>query len=227
MKSPDTSQPATQAYLDIAEIKEDCVVLKDGTLRAVLLVSSINFGLKSSEEQENLIMAYRNFLNTIRDWPIQIIIQSRDIDITGYLGNLEKRWREQTNELLRVQMRDYINYIKELVSIGQITTKRFFVVIPYSSVEDTKRNFFSRVNSLLSSSSSITLNRKSFEKYQESLVKRVSYIMSGLESLGLSAARLNTQSLIELLYDCYNPKTYQQEKMVDISKLDLEDSPNS
>ncbi len=214
---------ATQAHLDISEIKEDCVVLKNGSLCAVLLVSSINFGLKSAQEQDQIVMAYRDFLNSIREWPIQIVIQSRAIDISGYLDSMGKRLREQTNELLRVQMRDYIQYVKELVDIGQITSKRFYVVVPYSPMEDTKRNFFSRVSTLFSASQSISLSHKTFTKYNEALAKRVTYIMSGLQGLNLNSARLNTQSLIELFYNSYNPATYQQEKMTDTDKLRLEE----
>lgn len=199
------------------------MITKDGGLRAVLLVSSVNFGLKSQTEQDSIIMAYRDFLNSIRDWPIQILIQSRPIDVSGYLDKLDKRFREQTNELLRVQMQDYITYVKEIVKIGQITTKRFYVVVPYSVMEDNKRSFFTRLNGLWSASTSITLSRKTFEKYREALTRRVTYIMSGLQGLGLNSAQLNTQSLIELFYNSYNPTTYQQEKMTDVSQLRLEE----
>ena len=223
MENNNKNIPATQSHLVISEIKEDCVILKNGGLRAVLLVSSLNFGLKSQPEQDSIIMAYRDFLNSIHDWPIQILIQSRIIDISGYLNNLNNKLREQTNELLRVQMQDYINYIKELVEIGQITTKRFYVVIPYDITADNKRNFFSRLSGLWSNSASVTLSRKTFEKYREDLSKRVTYIMSGLQSLGLNSAQLNTQSLIELFYNSYNPETSQQEKMVGVEKLRLED----
>lgn len=223
MANSNNNIPATQAHLVISEIKEDCVILKNGGLRAVLLVSSINFGLKSQPEQDSIIMAYRDFLNSIHDWPIQILIQSRIIDISGYLNNLNNKLKEQTNELLRVQMQDYINYVKELVEIGQITTKRFYVIIPYNITSDSKRNFFSRLNGLWSASTSVTLSRKTFEKYREDLSKRVTYIMSGLQGLGLNSAQLNTQSLIELFYNSYNPKTSQQEKMADIGKLRLEE----
>jgi len=223
MAKTNSKIPATQNHLVISEIKEDCVITKDGGLRAVLLVSSVNFGLKSQTEQDSIIMAYRDFLNSIRDWPIQILIQSRPIDVSGYLDKLDKRFREQTNELLRVQMQDYITYVKEIVKIGQITTKRFYVVVPYSVMEDNKRSFFTRLNGLWSASTSITLSRKTFEKYREALTRRVTYIMSGLQGLGLNSAQLNTQSLIELFYNSYNPTTYQQEKMTDVSQLRLEE----
>ena len=120
---------SVQKYLDIAEIKEDCVVLKNGSMRAVILVSSLNFALKSEEEQEAIIYAYRNFLNTLEKWPIQIVVQSRKLNIDGYINDLKKKEKEQTNELLRMQIAEYIQYIQELIEMGEIMTKKFFIVM--------------------------------------------------------------------------------------------------
>jgi hypothetical protein len=115
---------STQQYLDIAEIKNDSVALKDGTLRAVLLVSSINFALKSEDEQNASISAYVSFLNAL-DFPLQIVIQSRKLNIDVYLEQLAQRERMLSNELLRAQISDYREYVKELVELGEIMSKRF------------------------------------------------------------------------------------------------------
>lgn len=218
-----TSLPSVQKYLDIQEIKEDCVILKDGSLRAVLLVSSINFALKSEEEQNALVFGYRNFLNTLESWPIQIIIQSRKLNIEGYIEDLKKREKEQTNELLRMQIAEYIEYIQELVEIGEIMTKGFFIVIPYNPMGDKSRGFRARLVELFSPIGAIRLSRKNFEKYKIKLFKRVNFIMSGLESIGLKSISLDTQSLIELLYNTYNPAVFSQEKLVEIDKLRVEE----
>ena len=133
---------STQQYLDIAEIKDNTVIMRDGTLRAVLAVSSINFALKSEDEQNAVISSYVGFLNNINSM-IQIVIQSRELNIANYLEYLHQREKEQTNKLLKIQTTEYIEYIKELISIGKIMNKRFYVVIPYSPISDQRKGFFS------------------------------------------------------------------------------------
>jgi len=212
---------ATQKYLDIVEIKDDCVVLKDGTLRAVLLVSSINFSLKSDEEQEAVISAYVQFLNTL-NFPVQIVIQSRKLNIDDYLNRLKATEKEQTNELLKKQTAEYIQYISELVEISDIMSKRYYVIVPYSAAGMKFKGFFARFQESLSPTSAINLKQKKFDKYKDELIKRVDYIVDGLSAIGLKAVVLDTQSLIELYYNTYNPETYDQQELKDINKLNLE-----
>ena len=133
---------STQQYLDIAEIKENTVIMRDGTLRAVLLISSINFALKSEDEQNAIISAYVSFLNNI-DFPLQIVIRSRELNIDGYIETLKQKAKEQTNELLKIQTSEYLQYISELVSISKIMNKRFYIVIPYNPMSDKQKSFFS------------------------------------------------------------------------------------
>lgn len=212
---------ATQKFLDIAEIKSDCVVLNDGSLRAVILVSSINFALKSEEEQEALISGYVSFLNSL-DYPLQIVIQSRKLDIESYLTDLQQKRRDQENDLLKSQMADYIDYVKELIELGEIMTKRFYAVVPYNPVtRSATKGFFDRMGEVFSPASIVKLNRKKFEEYRENLFKRVDNVIGGLSGIGLKAAALDTQSLIELYYNSYNPEISAQEKMQDTSKLDI------
>lgn len=213
---------STQRYLDIAEIKEDCVVLKDGTLRSVILVSSINFALKSEEEQEALISGYVGFLNSL-EFPLQITIQSRKLNIDHYMEELESLRKAQGNELLKMQMADYIFYIKDLIEMGEIMTKRFYVVVPYSPFSAKQKGFFARLFEVFSSAMIVKLKRERFEKYKEDLFKRVDSVAGGLKSMGLNSKPLDTQSLVELYYNAYNPRIAEQEKMEETEKLKLEE----
>jgi len=213
---------STQHFLDIAEIREDCVVLKDGTMRAVLLVSSINFALKSEEEQNAIISAYVSFLNFL-EFPLQIVIQSRKLDIDGYLDRLKKIEKEQTNELLRMQIAEYRQYVSELVEIGDIMNKRFYVVVPYDPMSDKQKSWFRRFLGLFAAAKDVKLSQDQFMKRRHSLFQRVEHILSGLSSMSLKAVILDTQSLIELYYNTYNPDVYSKEKLVELNKLRVEE----
>lgn len=216
------STPSTQKYLKIREITNDAMILKDGTLCAVILVASINFFLKSEDEQQSTIAGYQNFLNTI-DFSIQIVVQSRMFDIAKYLTRLEKMEKEQANDLLKMQMADYRRYISELVEIGQIMDKKFFIAVPYNPTADVRKGFFQQVKTIFSASGNVVLNREYFFQRKHFLDLRVETVMSGLRSMGLNAARLDTQSLIELFYSVYNFETAPQEKMVETNKLHIEE----
>lgn len=211
---------ATQQYLDIAEIKDNTVIMKDGTLRAVLMVSSINFALKSEEEQNAVVGSYVRFLNNLR-FTLQIVIQSRELDIDNYLLYLKEKEKEQTNKLLKIQTTDYIEYIRELTSLGRIMSKRFFVIVPYDPLTDKRKGFFSLVKEALKPATAIKLKEKTFNRYQEMLDRRLESVIVGLESMGVAVARLDTQSLIELYYKTYNPETSKNQQLVEIEKLKI------
>jgi type IV secretory pathway VirB4 component len=212
---------STQQYLNIAEIKDNTLVMKDGTLRAVLLVSSINFALKSEDEQNAVISSYASFLNNI-SFTLQIVIQSRELDIDNYLQYLKEKEKEQTNKLLKVQTADYIEYIKELISLGKIMNKRFYVIVPYDPMTDKHKGFLSLVSEALKPATVIKLKEKTFRSYQEMLDRRVDSVVGGLESMGVAVARLDTQSLIELYYKTYNPETAKNQELVDLDKIRVE-----
>lgn len=213
---------STQHYLDIQEIVDNCIILKDGTLRAVILVSSINFALKSEEEQVAIIQGYTQFLNSF-DFPLQIVIQSRKLNIEEYLERLKAVEKEQTNELLRMQTAEYRQYIQELVEIADIMSKRFYVVVPYSPVSQKQKKFFARLKETLSSTLVVHLKHQKFTKYKNELFKQVDYVTDALSSIGLKSAQLDTQSLIELFYNTYNPEVASQEKMVGLDKIHVEE----
>lgn len=211
----------SQKYLDIAEIKEDVVVLKDGTMRVALLVSSINFALKSMDEQNAIVQAYMQFLNAL-DFPIQVVIQSRRMNIDEYLRKLEQSELTQTNELLRRQIFDYRDYIKQLVELAEIMQKKFFIIVPLDPVTDKQKGFFTRLSEILTPTVAVRLSDEKFKKNKGSLMLRVNTIIGGLQSMSLNAAMLDTQSLIELYYTVYNPDLFETQRMIDVNKLQIE-----
>ncbi len=215
---------STQQFLDIYEIRDNAVVMKDGTLRSVLLVSSINFALKSEEEQSAIIQAYVQFLNSL-DHPLQIIVQSRRLDIDHYLEGLKDLEKRQNNDLLRSQMADYRQYVRELLELAEIMTKRFYVVVPYDSKIDPKKKkgMGGMLKSIFRPAASVTLSRQKFEEDRIELFKRVDLIVEGFQAMGIKAVPLDTQSMIELYYNTYNPEVARQEKVPEISKLNLEE----
>ncbi|MEK7073038.1 MAG: TraC family protein [Patescibacteria group bacterium] len=220
-KAAAAKRPSTQQFLDIAEIKEDVVVMKDGTLRAVLLCSSVNFALKSEEEQDAIISAYVGFLNAL-DYPLQIVVQSRKLDVEEYLNRLSEAQRTQTNELLKAQIADYRQFVFELISLGQIMSKRFFVVVPYDPMSNKRKGFFSRMKETITPALSLRLREEQFLQRRKDLMMRADSVSSNLGSMSVSAALLDTQSLIELYYTAYNPDVADSEKLTDVGKLRIE-----
>ena len=209
---------STQEHLDIAEIRDDVVVMKDGTMRAVIMVSSINFALKSEDGQNAIIAAYVRFLNNL-SFPLQIVVQSRELDIDNYLEYLKEKEKEQTNRLLKIQTADYIEYIKELTSLGKIMNKRFLVIVPYSALSDKRKGFFSLLGEALKPATILKLKEKTFRKYEQALERRVSSVVGGLEAMGVAATKLDTQGLIELYYRSYNPETSKNQDLPDLDKI--------
>lgn len=222
-KANKNKRPTTQAHLPIAEIRDGVVVLKDGTLRKVLLTSSINFALKSEDEQNALISSYVGFLNSL-DFPLQIVVQSRRLQIQPYLDKLSVREKEQQNELLRVQIADYRAFVQELVDIGQIMTKRFYVVVPYDPLSNKKKGFFARFQEALKPSSVIRLKEERFRKRKEDLELRVRQVMGGLQGMGLEVVELDTQSLIELYYAAFNPDISFTQSLGSIEEMRVEET---
>jgi len=214
--------PTTQQHILIGEIKNDTVVMKDGTLRAVLLVSSINFALKNEDEQNAIISSYVSFLNAL-DHPLQVVIQSRKLHIKPYLEKLLEKERAQTNELLRVQIADYRSFVGELVSLGEIMSKQFFVVVPFDPLSNKKKSFWSRFMEVINPAGTVKLKGERFMKRKYDLDMRVRQVEAGLTSTGLTAVRLDTQSLIELYYSTYNPDISLTERLPALTELRVEE----
>ena len=209
---------STQQYLDIAEIRESTLIMRDGTLRSVILASSINFALKSEDEQNAIISAYVGFLNNI-DTQLQIVVQSRELNIDNYLETLGQKEKEQTNELLKMQTTEYIQYINELISLGKIMNKRFYVIVSYNPLSDKQKGFFPRLVESFKPSTLIKMKEEKFLRRRSDLTRRTEKIIGGLASMGVNAVQLDTQSLIELFYNTYNPTTSANQKLVDVNQL--------
>lgn len=212
---------STQQFLDIAEIREDIVVMKDGTLRAVLLVSSINFSLKSEDEQNAIIQGYVSFLNSL-DSPVQILIQSRKLNVDEYLNRLKEQEKTQTNDLLRAQIADYRQFVGELVELGEIMQKKFIVVVPHNPATAKRKGFFARMSETLSPLVSAKLREEQFRQRKKDLMVKVDSVRASLNSMSLSSAMLDTQSLIELYYSSYNPQSMESQKFQKIEELRVE-----
>ncbi|TAN33533.1 hypothetical protein EPN28_01835 [Patescibacteria group bacterium] len=213
--------PSAQNHLPFSEIKSDTVVMKDGTLRALLMVSSVNFALKSEEEQNALVSSYVSFLNSL-DFPLQVVVQSRQLYIKPYLEKLLTKEREQSNELLRAQTADYRSFITELVSLGKIMSKQFFVIVPYDPLSNKKRGFWPRAMETINPATIITLKEDRFLQRKKDLDARVRQVEGGLASMNLEVARLDTQSLIELFYSTYNPDVAFSQYLAPANQMQVE-----
>ena len=215
-KSPSSS---TQMYMKISEIRDDTLVLKNGGVRAILSVSSINCNLKSEDEQNAIIYSYQGFLNTL-EFPIQVVIRSKKLDIDEYLEKLKKLGEKQTNPLLQRQTYEYIEYIAKLVEYADIMQKEFFVVIPYDPLRATKPKMVQKVfqnNNAKETKEEKKKRHEEFEQLKKSLNQRVSSVKIGLENCGLKVEQLGTKQLIELFYNIYNPTVARFEKAKDLA----------
>lgn len=213
---------STQQFLDIAEIKQDILILKDGSLRAVILVTSHNFALQSEDEQNALVAAYVNMLNML-EYQIQVVVQSRKMNIDEYLNDLLDKARIETNQLLKVQTEDYIKFVREIITLGNIMTKRFYVIVPYNpGGMSGRQGFFRQFFGLFMPTKVIKLREKKFQTYKGELAKRVNNVMSGLANVNLNPVQLDTESLIELFYATYNPFISQIQSIPKLEELQIE-----
>lgn len=200
------SNKATQDFVPIKEIKNGTVILKDGSMRSILMVSSINFGLKSNDEKTAIISAFQSFLNSI-DFSVQIFIQSRRLDISPYLQTLEERMADQTNELLKIQIKEYIQFIRFYTENHNVMTKNFFVVIPYEPaiIKASNVGFLSNILGKKETKTNKQSTQNEFDENQEQLNQRINVVKSGLNRVGLRSELLGTEELIELYFKIFNP----------------------
>ncbi len=193
----------TQDFVPIQEIRDGIVVLKDGSMRAIVLASSLNFALKSGDEQAAIISQFQNFLNSI-DFSVQIFIQSKRLDIRPYIALLEGRYKEQATELMKIQTREYIEFIKTFVENSSIMTKSFFIVIPYSPPTiTTSKNPISKF--MRKEGEEKILANEQFEEYRSQLEQRTGVVEQGLVRCGIRVAELGTEEVVELYYKIFNP----------------------
>ena len=210
-----------QEHISIAEIKDGVVVLKDGSLRVVLAVSSINFDLKSSTEQEAIIYAYQRFLNSL-DFPVHILISTRKFDIKPYLEVLKRRKDTEQNQLMRGQIEDYMKFIEELVNVSNIMSKLFYVTVPFYVIESKKEGLLARMTKSMKPRKEIYLKREQFETYKNQLFQRVEEMRDLLSGTGIRMVPLNTQELIEMYYNYYNPSEFEHVAVPTVQELNVE-----
>ena len=193
---------ATQQFVTVKEIRNGLIILKDGSYRGVLICSSINFGLKSAEEQHAITMGFQNFLNTL-DFSIQIVVNSRRMDLRPYLALLAEKEPEQKTELMRIQLREYIEFVRSFTDQANIMTKSFYVVVSYSPhVSPASAVSFLRRGGAAATS---VAAETSFEEDRAQLEQRLTLVAGGLSGTGVRAVPLGTEEVIELLYRSFNP----------------------
>lgn len=217
---------STQNTLQIAEIRDGIVIMNDGSFRSVVMVKSINFDLMSPQEQEAVEYSYQGFLNSLY-FPVQIFVRSQRVDLQPYIEKLDKIRTEHDNMLLALLMEDYIGYIDALSRQTNIMDKKFYVVVPYFPHEDIKhaltdqsKNFFAGLGAMFSSKEQhVTVNEADLETAKTELRNRVQALLAGLMQCNIQGIPLDTQELIELYYDTYNPDTATRQQLKNFDDL--------
>lgn len=218
---------STQRFLQFAEVHDDILVLKNGGLRAVIEVNSINFNLKSEDEQDAIIQSYQRFLNAL-NFPVQVLVRSRKLDIDLYIDDLKVRKRKLTNDLLRLQMDNYIQYIEKLVEFSDIMEKRFFVVVPATPARSDKKGMMFSFLSYIKPDDTvmdIIKRKQEFKNLKKELESRVGTVQTALGNCGLSVSQLSTQKIIELFYQAYNPDLSRSQKFSSSDDMSLGGTP--
>ena len=195
------AQFSTQQFLEIEEIREGIIILKNKTLRGILMTSSLNFALKAEEEQNAIIYQFQDFLNSL-DFSLEIVVQSRKLNITGYLEKLKDLGRKQENKLLKTQTEEYRNFIQDLIAKGSIMSKNFLVIvpfIPFQAKPAASKGFFKKP-------SVFTLTEEKFQRAKIQLLQRMEFIALGLRRCGLQCAPLDSPELIELFWSLHHPE---------------------
>jgi len=205
--APNKKNKSTQSIIPIREVRDGVLVLKDGSMRAIMMTSSINFALKSAGEQESIIYQFQQFLNSL-NFSVQIFIQSRRLDIRPYLATLETREKEQMNDLMKIQIREYVEFVRTFTERSNIMTKSFYVVVPYNPPVMTKQKnkkggFFSKTEK--HADGTAKLNMDDFEEYRTQLEQRVAVVQQGIVRSGVRAVQLGTEEAIEVFYRLFNP----------------------
>jgi hypothetical protein len=199
---------ATQAFVPIKEVRDGIVVLKDGSLRALLMASSINLALKAQDEQQAIIGQFQNFLNSL-EFTAQFFVESRDLDIRPYIALLEERYAATLDDLMKIQIREYIAFIKDFTERANIMSKNFFIVVPYDPalVGRGSGGVAGALESFLPSKGAQgpVLTDTQFEQYRTQLEERVAVVEQGLVRTGVRVVALGTEEIIELFYKLFNP----------------------
>lgn len=220
-----TNPNSTQNTLQIAEIRDGIVIMNDGSFRAVVMVKSINFDLMSPQEQESVEYAYQGFLNSLY-FDMQIFIKSQRVDLQPYIEKLDKIRTEHDNMLLALLMDDYVGYIDQLSMQTNIMDKKFYIVIPFvppgrpQQLLTKDKNFVSGLIGLFNNKEArVTINERDLENAKTELRNRVQAVLGGLQQCTIQGLPLDTQELIELYYDIYNPDTATRQQLKNFNDL--------
>ena len=201
---------SAQQFLAIETIHEDVAVLKDQSLRVILMCSALNFALKSTDEQDAIIYQYQNFLNSL-DFNVQFVIHSRRLNIAPYLEALQERQKDEDNELLKIQIAEYRDFIKTFVDMTNIMSKTFYVVVPFTPPILESSGTLNSIFSILGLAKEKQAgSAEFFAEYKNQLWQRVDTIIAGLQRFGVRSIPLNTEELIELFYGLYNPTEFER-----------------
>lgn len=192
---------STQNFIPIQDLRDGVAILKNGQMNIVLLASSINFALKSHDEQAAILAQFQNFLNTI-DFSIQMYVQSRRLNINPYLELLASREKDQYNDLMKIQLREYMNFVETFVKEVDIMSKNIFVVVPYTPLDT---NIKSNLSDLLGRRTNRSLESTKFEEHKNQLLQRVNVVEQGLRRIGVKTVQLSNDELVELYYHIFNP----------------------
>ncbi len=202
---------STQDFLEIDQVRDGVLILKNKGLRAVLMASSLNFALKSDEEQQATLLQFQNFLNSL-DFSCQIIVQSRRLNITGYLDKLKEIENKEKNELLKIQIAEYGKFVEEIMKGGSIMQKNFFLVIPFSPFEAEMATSEGK----LKAPRIINLTEEDFQRSKTQLFQRVEFVILGLRGFGIEAMPLSNTELIELFWSLHHPSEAERGYYPDI-----------
>ncbi|MEK7583117.1 MAG: hypothetical protein AAB483_01785 [Patescibacteria group bacterium] len=197
----------TKQFVDIADVRGSLVLLKDGSLRSIISVESVNFDLKSPDEQTAILQGFQSLVNAL-DFPLQIVVTSRTLDLSNYLELLEVTQTKLTNELLKTQLTEYAKFIQDLTKLANVMEKKFYVVVPYHAIEAVKNNtgFLGKLKDLFSATRhAAALTEENEKQYGKQVEQRVAVVLSGLSPLGVKTKLLEHDELLQIFQRLYNP----------------------
>ncbi|NTU69404.1 hypothetical protein HGB13_01050 [bacterium] len=214
---------SVQAFLEIAEIRDNTLIMKDGSLRGVLMVSSINFDLKSMNEQESIIAGYQNFLNSL-NFPIQILMRSKKLELGNYMNRLKVIKETEKSPFILNQLNEYTNFVGSLLEVSEIMDKKFYIIVPFyptliGATGVKKVGLFEKLGNAMNPTYKIQKKEEEFRLHHAQLSERIEMLVNELGELGVGGAQLTTKDLVELFYEIYNNETAQREKLIEVSEI--------
>ena len=209
---------SAQDLVEIKEVRDGVLLLKDGSFRVVLIASSINFALKSQEEQDAIVFQYQNFLNSL-DFSVEFFIQSRNLNVDPYLDILRERLKHTYNDLMKIQITEYVDFVDSFVTSANIMTKNFYIVVPFTPGGHlNKKEVVGALSSLFKGGKeSGPIEEGTFQEYKTQLYQRVEVVRQGLIRTGVRVVPLNTEELVELFYELYNPGEAEKGKLPEVA----------